>query len=66
MSEKLKLEYFKNENNFQSEIKNIFSFSKLLFFRYEKKKKKKFKLVQLMENQKEYKNILIECFCGKW
>ena len=19
-----------------------------------------------MENQKEYKNILIECFCGKW
>ena len=40
MSEKLKLEYFKNENNFQSEIKNIFSFSKLLFFRYEKKKKK--------------------------
>ena len=65
MSEKLKLEYFKNENNFQSEIKNIFSFSKLLFFRYEKKKKK-FKLVQLMENQKEYKNILIKCFCGKW
>ena len=39
MSEKLKLEYFKNENNFQSEIKNIFSFSKLLIFRYEKKKK---------------------------